>query len=88
MTQIVKNHELFTEAAIDDEIVVMRIDTGEFYELSGTAAATWRLIDDSRDRSALVQALAEEFAADEASIVADVDDFLRQLQEMGFVSMG
>ena len=88
MPPIIKNHERFTEAAIDDEIVVMRVDTGEFYEMSGTAAAAWRLIDGRRDRAALLAALAAEFAANGALITADVDEFLDQLRETGLVNIG
>ena len=36
MTAITKRLERLTEAEIDDEIVVMLIDKGEFFSLSGT----------------------------------------------------
>lgn len=72
----------FVETDIDSEIVVMRLDNGEFFSLAGTAAAIWRLIDGSRDRDSLVCALSADFDADEARIGADVDELLAQLREM------
>lgn len=86
MTAIIKQIDQFSEASVDDEIVIMRLDNGEFFSLSGTAAALWRLIDGHRDRSALVAAAASEFAADESEITTDVDDFLARLREIGLVS--
>jgi hypothetical protein len=81
MAALTKRIGRFTETGVDDEIIVMRLDNGEFFALSGTAAATWRLIDGKRDRAALVARLAAEFAADENRIAADVDELLEQLRE-------
>jgi hypothetical protein len=86
MNRVIKLSERFTEAAIDDELVIMRVDTGEFFSLTGTAATTWRLIDGNRGRDALLAALADEYSTDEAAIAADVDDFLAQLKETGLLA--
>lgn len=86
MTAISKRFDRFTEASIDDEIVIMRLDSGEFFSLSGTAASIWRLIDGNRDRPALVAAAAREFAADESEVATDVDEFLLSLRETGLLA--
>jgi pyrroloquinoline quinone biosynthesis protein D len=86
MKALIKRSDRFAETGIDDEIVVMRLDSGDFFSLEGTAASTWRLIDGTRDRAALIEALAVEYGADESEIAADVDDFLAQLQRQGLVA--
>ena len=86
MTPISKQSDRFTETVIDDEIVIMRLDNGEFFALSGTAAAAWRLIDGKRDRASLSAALCEEFAAEPDEVAADLDDFLNQLSETGLLA--
>lgn len=86
MAAITKQAGRFTEADIDDEFVVMRLDNGEFFSLSGTGAAIWRLIDGTRDRGALLASLADEYDADEASIASDLDDFLLQLRDGGLIA--
>ena len=86
LTALTKHFDRFTEADIDSEIVVMRLDTGEFFSLSGTSAEIWRLIDGSRDRRALVAALAAEFDAEESRIAADVDALLVQLRDTGLLA--
>ena len=78
----------FTETAIDDEIVVMRLDNGDFFSLSGTAAAIWRLIDGTRDRAALLADLAEQYHGDQADVAADVDEFVARLREMELLDAG
>ena len=86
MKALTKQVERFTETDIDDEIVVMRLDSGDFFSLEGTAAATWRLIDGTRDRVAIIEALAAQFNADDVEVAADVDDFLAQLKEQKLIA--
>jgi len=87
MTAIAKRSDRFSETEIDQEIVVMRLDNGEFYTLADTAATMWRLIDGTRDREALVASLVERYDCAGADVGADVDDFLAALQEMGLLAV-
>lgn len=88
MTILAKQTDRFAETDIDEEIVVMRLDNGEFFSLAGTAAATWRLIDGTRNRDALVATLAQEFDGDASDIAADVDEFLGRLRGLGLLADG
>ncbi len=88
MTAVTKRTGQFTETEIDDEIVVMHLGTGEFFSLTGSAAATWRLIDGTRDRSNLVAALSAGFDGEESEIASDVDEFLGKLQSMDLLEVG
>ena len=85
MTVLSKLSDRFTEVDIDDEIVVMRLDNGDFFSLGGTGAVIWRLIDGTRDRAALLRELAGDYGADERDIAEDVDDLLGRLKEQGLV---
>ena len=87
MGVIAKRLDRFTETEIDDEIVVMTLDSGDFFSLSGTAAAAWRLIDGVRDRGQLIEELAEQYDTRDGEILSDVEDFLAQLEQLGLVSM-
>ena len=86
MKPLTKQVGRFTETSIDDEIVVMRLDSGDFFSLAGTAAAICRLIDGTRDRAELIEELAADYVSDESDIAADVDDFLAQLIEQGLIA--
>lgn len=78
----------FSESKIDDEVVLMQIDSGEFFSLAGTAAAIWDLIDGTRDRAALVADLAAQYGADPAEVGSDLDAFLAKLTAAGLVTGG
>ena len=56
MTAIAKDHARFVETVIDDEIVVMQLDSGDFFSLSGSARAIWEAIDGTRDEAAICAA--------------------------------
>lgn len=86
MTQVLtKRTDQFSETAIDDEIVVMSLDSGDFFSLTGTARATWQLIDGSRNRAALLAELAQLHGCDEAEIAGDLDGFIAQLSQAGLI---
>ncbi len=82
---LAKAHGRFSETTIDEEIVVMSLDSGDFFSLSGTSAAAWRLIDGSRDRDKLVAALAADFGVSANAVAPDIDAFLAQLHQAGFL---
>jgi hypothetical protein len=88
MAEIAKLVGNFTETAIDDEVIIMRLDNGELFSLAGSGAAVWHLIDGTRDRAALLAALSDEFDGDPAEIAGDVDQLLRELVESGLVAAG
>ena len=76
----------FSETQIDDEVVLMLLETGEFLSITGTGCEIWQRIDASEDRQALIAALAATYDANENVIAADVDDFLTQLKTAGVIS--
>ena len=78
-TVLHKQTAKFSETQIDDEFVVMVLDSGDFFSLAGTAGSIWGLIDGSRSRDAIVAALAEAYQVLAADIAGDVDDFLGAL---------
>lgn len=86
MTSLTKKAESFAESEIDGEIVLISLGTGDFYSLTGPAAATWRLIDGTRDRTALVQSLGRQFEAEEMVLAADLNGFIASLLDAGFLA--
>lgn len=86
MTALAKDPTRYAETRIDDETVVMSLDSGDFFSLTGTAQAIWRLIDGTRDRAAILAALAAEYDAPEAEIVSDLDAFIADLRAAGLLA--
>ena len=83
---LTKDPAAFAETRIDDEIVVMNLSSGDFFSLRESGAAIWDLIDGTRDRAAVLAALARDFDAGEADLAADLDAFLAELRGNGLLS--
>ena len=83
-----KAEDRFNETAIDDEVVVMNLDSGDFFSLTGTARSIWLLIDGTRTRAAVLDALAAEYGMAADAIADDLDAFLAQLRGAGLLAAG
>lgn len=83
--RLVKCTDRFVETVIDDEAVVMDLDSGNFFSLSGSALSIWELIDGRRDTAAIIAHLAAEYGADDAAIASDMASFIADLARLGFI---
>ena len=78
---IVKDPARFVETVIDDEIVVMQLDSGDFFSLRGSARAIWEAIDGVRDEAGVCAALIDEFpGVSRDELAADVAGFVARLR--------
>lgn len=76
---------VFTE--LDETIVMMDVDEGQYYELASVAARIWQLVENRPTVEGLCDALAGEYdvAADECR--EDVVEFLQTASEQGLVRL-
>lgn len=88
MSALAKAVGHFSETVIDEEVVVMSLDSGDFFSLTGTARDVWELIDGTRDRAAITDVLAQQYAGPRAAIAGEVDTFLAQLAGAGLLAAG
>lgn len=83
---LTKARDRFSETTIDDEIVVMRLDNGEFFSLTGTARSIWLLLDGSRDRAGLLATLIADYGGERLQMAEDLDHFLGELNAAGLLA--
>ncbi|MEY2927193.1 MAG: hypothetical protein RL367_1670 [Pseudomonadota bacterium] len=74
------------ETLVGDELVVMNIDSGNFYSLKTTARDAWHLIGTVADAQAVVAALMQIYEAPEAVIRADVSALIAKLKSAELVT--
>lgn len=87
MSQAIRKAEgRISETAIDEEIVVMSLDSGDFFSLTGTARAIWLAIDGTRDSDALIAAVAAEYETESTAIAGDVGEFLVEMRLAGLIA--
>ena len=87
-TKLAKATGRFSETAIDDEVVVMSLDSGDFFSLTGTARDIWGLIDGTHNKEAIIEALARRYTAPRDAIAGEAEAFLAQLSGAGLLATG
>ena len=87
MAQLRKLTANFVETEVDGEVLIVDLDGGELFSLSGTARDIWRLIDGERSADAIVEALQQEFTAPAGAVEQDVRALLNELQDAALVAL-
>lgn len=77
----------FVETEVDGEVLIVDLDGGELFSLSGTARDIWRLIDGRRSAEAIAEALQQEFTAPAGAVEHDVRALLDKLQDATLVAL-
>ncbi len=75
----------FVATDVDGEVLIVDLDGGELFSLSGTAKAVWEAIDGERDAAAIADLLAETYDGNTARIVADVAALVEELEAAALV---
>jgi hypothetical protein len=65
---------------LDGEAVILDLASGTYFGLNEVGTLVWRLIDEGRNASEIVDAVATEYDADRATIAQDVDRLIEDLR--------
>ena len=79
--QILQRHPDMVFSHIDDEVVMMSVETGEYYGLNPVASRIWEILEKPYTFDQLIDMLLQEFDIDESKCRNDVTGFLNQLIE-------
>ena len=85
MAAIRKCTENFIATVVDDEVLIVDLDGGELFSLSGTARAVWDAIDGQHDEAAIAEAMAMSHEGDPQTILADVQALIADLETSALV---
>ena len=64
---------------VDDEIVLVNMETNRIYELNRTAASLWDLLGPGATPAELSERMAEDFDIEKERLESEVDQVLKQL---------
>jgi hypothetical protein len=81
-----KATERFHETELDDGLVIMDVDTGEFHTLQNTGLAIWKLIDGTRGEAEIVDALTAQYEVDREVCAREIAAFIDEVVGAGFVA--
>mgnify|MGYP005846936347 CR=1 FL=1 len=72
-------------ASIDDEMVMMSVEQGQYYGLGGVGPRIWDLLEKPHTLDQLVEQVIEEFEVERAVCEKDMVGFLEQMEEFGLI---
>ena len=77
-TIIAKRPDLLA-SQVDDEMVMLDMESGNYFGLDSIAADIWNLLEQPISITALCQRLEQEYQVDHQQCLADTTEFLEQL---------
>lgn len=72
-------------ASLDDEVVLLNVETGIYYGLDAVGARIWSLLEEGTDLETLEGRLLQEYVVEPEQLRADIAEFLDALQGMGLL---
>jgi hypothetical protein len=73
-------------AHLEDEAVLLHMDTKRYYRLNETASRIWKGLEQDEDMTAIVQTLCERFAVAADTARAEVLDIVHDLLNCGLLT--
>lgn len=70
---------------LDDEVVLVNLQTNKIYSLNPTGARFWELLAEGNDRAAIEGRLLNEFEVTPERLSAEVDALLAALSQAGLI---
>jgi hypothetical protein len=78
---VVSHHPQAIAQAIEDETLVLKLDTGRMGVLNQVGSRVWDLMDGTRSLGEIAQACAAEYEVDLGQVEADVMAYAQRLLE-------
>jgi hypothetical protein len=78
--KILRSDDL-VEADIDNDKVMMHVDSGLYFGLDAVAARVWELLEQPLSINELVDSLTQEFDVEADQCRSDIESFITKLQE-------
>ncbi len=73
---------------LDDEMVLLNLDSGEYFGLNDTGTRVWELLADGRSRDEVVDCLTEEFEVAVEVASSHVATLCNELLQAGLLAEG
>jgi len=72
---------------LDDELVMMSIENGEYYGLDNIGAQIWEIIQQPTKFSEIVLKLMGKYDVSEETCIADIQEFLSELLGKNLITL-
>ena len=75
----------FAATDVDGELLIVDLDGGELFSLSGTARSVWDAINGQRDEAQIAEHLSAAYDVDAATLAADIAAFVEELRAAALI---
>ena len=82
---IIQRRQSLVIQEIDGDVVILNLDSGEYYGLAEVGVEIWKRIEQPQNVQSLIDSLIADFEGDAEVIQADVLEFLNNMQEEGII---
>lgn len=72
---------------IDDELVLLHIDTGRYFGLQPIGHRIWQLLSEHKDTDQVYTALLSEYTVDGATLRQDLDELVASLLDARLLTL-
>ena len=83
-SKFVKISERYEASPIDDELLLIDVDTGKCFALKDVGLRIWNLLDTEGDLDGISRILCDEYEVEPQQARESVNDFARSLINAGF----
>lgn len=85
-TNILKPNPNVIFRRLDGEIVLFHLDTDRFYELNGTAARFWELLNQGKDVAQIRDQLQTEYAVEAEDLAGEAAELVDSLKRENLIT--
>lgn len=71
---------------VDGETLLLDLEASMYLSVNPSATVLWRLLAEGTTRDALIDALEQKYSIARDRAAGDVDEFLNQCQQRGFIT--
>lgn len=75
------------ETEFEDEVVLLHVENGEYYNFNDTASALWQWLKEPKSVSQLATLLAEKYECTESECQPDIVAWLEQTANKGLIKV-
>jgi len=86
-TLIARDDSRFISNTVDDELILMNIESGDYIALRTSGQVIWEILAKPITIKKLIASILDEYEVGEAEATADTMDFLKQLLDQGMIKI-
>jgi predicted RND superfamily exporter protein len=84
--RVIKRGEDIPWNVVDDEVVLLSLDSGHYYSLNESGRRIWELLDGENTIPDIIGVICEEFNVDQEKAVKDINELIDELLNEKLVS--